>query len=207
MSSIWAGLLSETSQSTNLEYVPSICRRPRHQMLVWRRLSFRRSTNCWNDFLWDVTSVFSSSTRNFSRSNNVSTIKMIGFLLNTLKQQINSVVTSLVIIILLLWWFSQKWWLLVFVDRGVKINSQNYLNDILVRKVLSLNQSHSNGCPWTFQQDSSPFQKTKVVQQCSIFLCARSLRERSDPMKIWWTWNAPWRKHGMKVPLFFKQFK
>lgn len=53
---------------------------------------------------------------------------------------------------------------LIFVDQGVKVNSQNYLNDILVKEVLPWTQAHFAGRNWTFQQDSAPAHKAKVVQ-------------------------------------------
>jgi hypothetical protein len=53
---------------------------------------------------------------------------------------------------------------LVFVDSGVKINSQNYLNDVLIKEVLPWSQSHFGTKPWTFQQDSAPAHKAKIVQ-------------------------------------------
>lgn len=53
---------------------------------------------------------------------------------------------------------------LVFVDQGVKVNSQNYLNDILKKHVLPWSQTHFAGRNWTFQQDSAPAHKAKVVQ-------------------------------------------
>ena len=53
---------------------------------------------------------------------------------------------------------------LIFVDQGVKVNSQNYLNDILVKEVLPWSRAHFAGRNWTFQQDSAPAHKAKVVQ-------------------------------------------
>ena len=43
---------------------------------------------------------------------------------------------------------------LVFVESGVKINAENYVNDILRPVVLPWIQANSKDGPWTFQQDS-----------------------------------------------------
>lgn len=53
---------------------------------------------------------------------------------------------------------------LKFVDKGVKINKEYYLNEILI-STLSPNVAsiYPNG-QWTFQQDSAPAHKAKVVQ-------------------------------------------
>lgn len=53
---------------------------------------------------------------------------------------------------------------LIFVDPGVKINAQVYLDDILKKHVLPWTQKHFKGKRFTFQQDSAPAHKAKVVQ-------------------------------------------
>ena len=53
---------------------------------------------------------------------------------------------------------------LVFVDQGVKIRAQNYLDDILTTEVLTWTNSHFGQRFWTFQQDSAPAHKATVVQ-------------------------------------------
>ncbi|KAF2350422.1 hypothetical protein FHG87_018822 [Trinorchestia longiramus] len=53
----------------------------------------------------------------------------------------------------------------IFVVPGVKINAQQDLNEILVKKVLFWSHSHFNRRSWTFQQDSAPTRCAKVVQQ------------------------------------------
>ncbi|XP_065658990.1 uncharacterized protein LOC136083515 [Hydra vulgaris] len=52
---------------------------------------------------------------------------------------------------------------LVLVDYGVKIKSQYYLNDVLIKEVLLWSQSHFGTKLWAFQQDSAPTQKAKIV--------------------------------------------
>ncbi|KAK6047940.1 hypothetical protein COOONC_14557 [Cooperia oncophora] len=53
---------------------------------------------------------------------------------------------------------------LIFVDPGVKIDKDYYLKTILEDALLPWANSHFNGRPWTFQQDSAPAHKAKVVQ-------------------------------------------
>ena len=53
---------------------------------------------------------------------------------------------------------------LVFVDQGVKIRAQNYLDDILTTEVLTWTNSHFGQRFWTFQQDFAPAHKATVVQ-------------------------------------------
>lgn len=53
---------------------------------------------------------------------------------------------------------------LIFVDQGVKVNSRNYLNDILKKELLPWALSHFGNRQWTFQQDSAPAHKAKIVQ-------------------------------------------
>lgn len=62
---------------------------------------------------------------------------------------------------------------LIFVESGIKIASQNYLDDILVKVILPWSHTHFGNQPWTFQQDSAPAQKARIVQQwCSSNLPA-----------------------------------
>lgn len=51
-----------------------------------------------------------------------------------------------------------------FVKQGVKVSAKNYLSDVLQPLVEPLNRSLFNGKPWTFQQDSAPAHKAKIVQ-------------------------------------------
>lgn len=53
---------------------------------------------------------------------------------------------------------------LIFVDPGVKINAQNYLDEILKKEVLPWANSYFGQTNWTYQQDSAPAHKAKVVQ-------------------------------------------
>lgn len=64
-------------------------------------------------------------------------------------------------------WAGVSWWgkaPLHFVERGVKVKAKNYLDDVLEPIVRPLNQSLFNGEDWTFQQDSAPAHKAKMVQ-------------------------------------------
>jgi transposase len=51
-----------------------------------------------------------------------------------------------------------------FVQKGVKVAAKNYLEDVLEPVVKPLNTTLFGGQPWTFQQDSAPAHKAKVVQ-------------------------------------------
>src|SRR5277367_842488 len=51
-----------------------------------------------------------------------------------------------------------------FVPQGVKVKAKNYLEDVLELVVKPLNTSLFDGKSWTFQQDSVPSHKAKVVQ-------------------------------------------
>lgn len=53
---------------------------------------------------------------------------------------------------------------LYFVDQGVKVRAKNYLEDILESIVKPLNISLFKNEKWTFQQDSAPAHKAKIVQ-------------------------------------------
>lgn len=54
---------------------------------------------------------------------------------------------------------------LIFVEKGVKLNKENYLRDILQSVVLPWSQQHFENQFWTFQQDSAPSHGAKIVQQ------------------------------------------
>lgn len=57
---------------------------------------------------------------------------------------------------------------LVFVPKGVKINAQTYLDDILKKVVEPWASQHFGNSHWTYQQDSAPAHKAKIVQDwCS----------------------------------------
>jgi inhibitor of nuclear factor kappa-B kinase subunit alpha len=53
---------------------------------------------------------------------------------------------------------------LVFVENGIKINANNYINDILEAVVLPWSQRHFGDQPWIFQQDSAPAHRAKTTQ-------------------------------------------
>ena len=52
---------------------------------------------------------------------------------------------------------------LVFVEQGVKLNQENYRNDILA--LLPWAKEHFKKRPWTFQQDSAPSHGAKRTQE------------------------------------------
>ena len=54
---------------------------------------------------------------------------------------------------------------LVFVEQGVKLNQENYRNDILVGSLLPWAKEHFKKRPWTFQQDLAPSHKAKKTQE------------------------------------------
>ncbi|CAO4366563.1 unnamed protein product [Caenorhabditis nigoni] len=54
---------------------------------------------------------------------------------------------------------------LVFVEPGVKVNQDYYLNEILKKVMLPWSQSHFGTQNWTFQQDGAPAHTAKRVQQ------------------------------------------
>ena len=54
---------------------------------------------------------------------------------------------------------------LVFVEQGIKLNQENYRNDILVGSLLPWAKEHLKKCPWMFQQDSAPSHGVKKTQE------------------------------------------
>ena len=52
-----------------------------------------------------------------------------------------------------------------FVEKGVKVSAKNYMDNVLVGVVEPLNHDLFNGGHWTFQQDSAPAHKAKIVQK------------------------------------------
>jgi transposase len=54
---------------------------------------------------------------------------------------------------------------LIFVENGIKINANNYVNDILEAVVLPWSQQHYGDQPWTFQQDSAPAHRANTTQE------------------------------------------
>ena len=54
---------------------------------------------------------------------------------------------------------------LVFVESGVKINQHYYLDKVLRMHLVPWLQSHFGNRPYTFQQDSAPAHKARVVQE------------------------------------------
>ena len=55
--------------------------------------------------------------------------------------------------------------LLVFIEQGVKLNQENYHNDILVDLLLPWAKEHFKKRPWMFQQDSAPSHGAKKTQK------------------------------------------
>jgi len=53
---------------------------------------------------------------------------------------------------------------LVFIENGVKINSENYKNNILIPHVKPLNEGIFHNINWVFQQDSAPSHSSKSTQ-------------------------------------------
>ena len=54
---------------------------------------------------------------------------------------------------------------LAFVEQGVKLNQENYRNDILVGSLLPRAKEYFKKRPWTFQQDSAPSHGAKKTQE------------------------------------------
>ena len=54
---------------------------------------------------------------------------------------------------------------LVFVEQGVKLNQENYRNDILVGSLLPWAKEHLKKCLWTFQRDLAPSHGAKKMQE------------------------------------------
>lgn len=54
---------------------------------------------------------------------------------------------------------------LVFIDRGVKINAENYRENILEGALKPWARKHFGRRPWTFQQDSAPSHSARVNQE------------------------------------------
>lgn len=60
---------------------------------------------------------------------------------------------------------------LVFVEKGVKINAESYLEDILKKHLIPWAHSHYGEAECTFQQDSAPAHKAKRTQDwCRLHL-------------------------------------
>ncbi|KAI6659879.1 hypothetical protein LOD99_14219 [Oopsacas minuta] len=54
---------------------------------------------------------------------------------------------------------------LVFIDKGVKINKEVYVESILENALKPLAGEHFNGTHWVFQQDSAPSHKAKMTSE------------------------------------------
>ena len=54
---------------------------------------------------------------------------------------------------------------LIFVEQGVKLNQENYQNDILAGLLLPWAKEHFKKCPRTFQLDSAPSHKAKKTHE------------------------------------------
>ena len=54
---------------------------------------------------------------------------------------------------------------LVFVEQGVKLNQENYRNDILVGSLLLWAKEHFKKRPWPIQRDSAPSHEAKKTQE------------------------------------------
>ena len=52
---------------------------------------------------------------------------------------------------------------LIFIDKGIKVNSVIYVNDIIKGSLLPWAKSHFNRRPWTFQQDWAPAHGSKFT--------------------------------------------
>ena len=55
--------------------------------------------------------------------------------------------------------------LLFFVDQGVKLNQQYYIDDILVGVLLPWTREHFKTRPWSFQQDSASSHEAKKTKE------------------------------------------
>ena len=53
---------------------------------------------------------------------------------------------------------------LVFIDQGVKINTEKYIEDILEHALEPWATKHFEGRHWVFQQDSAPAHRAKTTQ-------------------------------------------
>ena len=49
---------------------------------------------------------------------------------------------------------------LIFIPEGVKVNTKVYVTSILEKVVEPFVQQHLNSCPWIYQLDSAPSQKS-----------------------------------------------
>ena len=54
---------------------------------------------------------------------------------------------------------------LAFIDERVKINSNIYLNDVLIKELHPWIHSHFDEGPYTFQVDGAPPHKARCVQE------------------------------------------
>ena len=54
---------------------------------------------------------------------------------------------------------------LVFVEQGVKLNQEDYRNDILVGSLLPWTKEYFKKRPWTFEQDLVPSHGAKKTQE------------------------------------------
>ncbi|KAI6653143.1 hypothetical protein LOD99_3979 [Oopsacas minuta] len=54
---------------------------------------------------------------------------------------------------------------LVFIDKGVKINKEVYVESILENTLKPWAGEHFNGAHWVFQQDSAPSHKAKMTSE------------------------------------------
>ena len=53
---------------------------------------------------------------------------------------------------------------LLFIDKGVKVNQEYYLNNVLIHHLLPFAKKLYGDQPFCFQQDSAPAHKAKTVQ-------------------------------------------
>ncbi|XGW33369.1 hypothetical protein V3C99_017647 [Haemonchus contortus] len=53
---------------------------------------------------------------------------------------------------------------LIFLEKGVKVDSKTHLKSVLEKEVLPWAQPRFGNRTWTYQQDSAPALRSKVVQ-------------------------------------------
>ena len=94
---------------------------------------------------------------------------------------------------------------LVFIEKGIKINSNIYVNNILIPYVKPLNESIFKNTQWIFQQDSEPSHSSKLTQAwCKSNLPGFISSEEWPPFSPdlnpcdFWLWGELQRRVYMK---------